>query len=216
MRLQSAIFDMDGTLLDSMPIWRHQCSDLIRELGVEPDPDLDLRMCELGVGPGMVWCRERYHLSQSAEELEHIIDERIDRFYREEVLAKPGVDKVLSILKMEGVWMYVVTGSDRPVVEAALGRTGLLHYFRGILTAREAGCDKRTPRIYEKALRRLQSNKQDTVVFEDAPYAVRTARDAGFRVAAVYDPYWESQQTELQSLADYYIRSYEDWFRIED
>ena len=83
-------------------------------------------------------------------------------------------------------------------------------FFRGIITTREAGQEKREgPEIYERALRRLRSNKKDTVVFEDALYALRTAKEAGFRTAAVYDPS-EPGQEEMRRLAEYYIRSFEE------
>ena len=112
--------------------------------------------------------------------------------------------------------MYVATATDRPLVEAALRHAGIDGYFRGIITSREAGQTKREgPEIYERAMRRLRSNKKDTVVFEDALHAVQTAKAAGFRVAAVYDPS-EPDQEELRRLADYYITSYEEMFETTD
>ena len=98
----------------------------------------------------------------------------------------------------------------RPLAEAALKTAGLEGFFRGIITSREAGQEKREgPEIYERALRRLRSTKKDTVVFEDALHALRTARAAGFRTAAVYDES-EPEQEEMRRLAEYYIRSYEE------
>lgn len=81
----------------------------------------------------------------------------------------------------------------------------------GMLTCGEVGAGKaESPEIYERAMRRLQSNKQNTVVFEDALHAIQTAKQAGFRVCAVYDPSAESDQAEIQALADTYIRSFEE------
>ena len=106
--------------------------------------------------------------------------------------------------------MYVATATDRPLAEAALKTTGIDGFFRGMITSREAGQTKREgPEIYERALRRLRSNKKDTVVFEDALHALRTAKAAGFRTAAVYDES-EPEQEELRRLADYYIESFEE------
>lgn len=216
MRLQSAIFDMDGTLLDSMHIWTSLGSDFLRQQGYVPEEGLDAKLKTMSLHQAARYCRERYGLPQSEDEIVAMVDDRVHRFYAEEVTAKPGVDQVLSLLKMQGVWMYVATATDRPQAEAALSRTGLLGYFRGILTCSETGRGKDSPEIYEKALRRLRSNKRDTVVFEDALHAVKTAKAAGFRVAAVYDPSAEADQAELQTLADYYIRSYEEWFDTEE
>ena len=75
---------------------------------------------------------------------------------------------------------------------------------------------KESAEIYERAMRRLQSNKKDTVVFEDAFHAIQTAKAAGFRVAAVYDASEEAHQEEIRGLADYYIRSFEEMFETRE
>ena len=209
MRLQSAIFDMDGTLLDSMPIWRDLGTSVLRGLGIEPEPETSEMLKTLSLRHGIAYCKEHYHLPQTEEELIG----RVADFYQNEVQAKPGVEKFLSLLKMEGVWMYVATATDRPLAEAALRHAGIDHYFRGLITVAEVGVGKRdSAEIYERAMRRLQSNKKDTVVFEDAFHAIRTAKAAGFRVAAVYDASEEANQPAIREMADYYIRSFEEMF----
>ena len=183
MRLQSAIFDMDGTLLDSMHIWRDIGPRMLRARGIQPAPDLGERL--------------KVMTARQAE-------------------VKPGVKNLLSLLKMEGVWMYVATATDRHLAESALRHAGIRDYFRGIVTSAETGVGKdASPEIYERAMRRLRSNKKDTVIFEDALHAIRTAKAAGFRVAAIYDPSAEEDQEEIRSLADYYFRSFEELFETE-
>lgn len=211
MRLQGAIFDMDGTLLDSMHIWDHFGTRFLRELGVEPDPDTEDRVKVMTVRQCARYFRERYQLPQTEQELVDMTNSRVSRFYREEVQPKPDVEKFLSLLKMEGVWMYVATATDREQAEMALNHTGLMRYFRGILTCSEAGAGKDSPVIFEKCLTRLRCRKEDCVVFEDALHAIQTAKNAGFRVAAVYDASAEEDQPEIRRLADYYISSYGDW-----
>ena len=216
MRLQSAIFDMDGTLLDSMGMWVNLGPDVLRDLGREARPDLRRRLQALTLRQGAAYCKEAYDLPQSVDELEAAIARHVSDFYHTKVQAKPGVVKFLSLLKMQGVWMYVATATDRPLAEAALRHAGLDQYFRGLVTSAETGDSKETsPEIFERAMRRLRSNKKDTVVFEDALHAVRTAKAAGFRVAAVYDASAQDDQTELKALADYYISSYEEMFETE-
>ena len=90
---------------------------------------------------------------------------------------------------------------------------GIRDSFRGLVTSAETGAGKDvSPEIYERAMRRLRSNKKDTVIFEDALHAIRTAKAAGFRVAAIYDPSAEEDQAEIRALADYYFRSFEELF----
>ena len=194
MRLQSAIFDMDGTLLDSMPTWRELGPTFLKEAGIAATPEQD----------------------RSQQEIIDQIIQRMETFYSSQVRPKPGLEKFLSILKMEGVWMYVATATHRRLTEKALKTAGIDHYFRGIVTSADAGNHKsESADIYEMAMRRLQSNKRDTVVFEDALHAIRTAKAAGFRVAGVYEATAEQDQPEIQRLCDYYIRSYEELVQSE-
>lgn len=216
MRLQSAIFDMDGTLLDSMPTWRELGPSFLQEAGITATPE-QLQMLRTMPDREVVpYLREVCGLPWSQEEAINQIVIRMEAFYSSRVRPKPGLEKFLSILKMEGVWMYVATATHRRLTEKALKTAGIDHYFRGIVTSADAGNHKsESAEIYEMALRRLQSNKRDTVVFEDALYAIRTAKAAGFRVAGVYDITQEADQPEIQRLSDYYIRSYEELVQSE-
>ena len=216
MRLQSAIFDMDGTLLDSMPTWRELGPSFLKERGIPATPEQLHALRTMTDHEVIPYLREVCGLPWSEQEIMDKIIARMEDFYSTAVRPKPGLEKFLSILKMEGVWMYVATATHRRLTEKALKTAGIDHYFRGIVTSADAGSHKsESAEIYEMALRRLQSNKRDTVVFEDALYAARTAKAAGFRVAGVYEATAEQDQPEIQRLCDYYIRSYEELVQSE-
>lgn len=212
MRLQSAIFDMDGTLLDSMPIWQGLGAAMMRDLGFAPDAALEAKLKTLSLRDGVAYCKDYYQLAQTVEELVGLVFDKIHEFYCERVQTKPGVEKFLSLLKMEGVWMYVATATDRHLAEAALRCAGIDGYFRGILTCQEVGQGKDSPEIFERCMRRLRSNKKDTVIFEDALHAIETAKAAGFRVCGVYDDSAREDQEAIRRIADYYITSFEEMF----
>ena len=216
MRLQSAIFDMDGTLVDSMQAWSNIGPTLLRSQGIEPEEGLHEKLNVLTLRQSAQYCKETYGLPQSVDELMEIMNGIMADFYRSEVQLKPGVAKFLSLLKMEGVWMYIATNTDRKLVELALKRLKIDSYFRGIITCGEVGASKgESPEVYERAMRRLQSNKKDTVIFEDSLHGIRTAKNAGFRVCAIYDLTSDADQEEINRISDYYILSFEEMFETE-
>ena len=213
MRLQSAIFDMDGTLLDSMPTWRELGPTFLKEAGITATPEQDRMLHILADCDVIPYLREVCGLPWSQQEIIDQIIQRMETFYSSQVRPKPGLEKFLSILKMEGVWMYVATATHRRLTEKALKTAGIDHYFRGIVTSADAGNHKsESADIYEMAMRRLQSNKRDTVVFEDALHAIETAKAAGFRVCGVYDDSAREDQEAIRRIADYYITSFEEMF----
>ena len=211
MRLQSAIFDMDGTLLDSMPTWRELGPTFLKEAGITATPEQDRMLHILADCDVIPYLREVCGLPWSQQEIIDQIIQRMETFYSSQVRPKPGLEKFLSILKMEGVWMYVATATHRRLTEKALKTAGIDHYFRGIVTSADAGNHKsESADIYEMAMRRLQSNKRDTVVFEDALYAIRTAAAAGFPVWAVADPSAAQDEPEIRRLSARYLESWEE------
>ncbi len=122
---------------------------------------------------------------------------------------RPGADKVLSILKMESVWLY------RTEAQALLRSAGIEGDFRGLLTEREAGCAVCSGTMLEKAMRRLRSQKADTVVFTGTLALVESAKAAGFRAVAVGGAAEGDEWRQMCALADYELPHYEDWLRLE-
>ncbi|MFR1948731.1 MAG: HAD-IA family hydrolase [Roseburia hominis] len=117
--------------------------------------------------------------------------------YRDEVLPKPGVAAYLESLKKQGIPMAVATATNRPMVEAALARTGLASYFKQIFTCTEIGAGKERPDIYLAAAKALGTHPADTWVFEDALYAIKTAKAAGFYTVGFYDETSRNDQRRL-------------------
>lgn len=121
------------------------------------------------------------------------------------------VGKVLSILKMEGVWLYAVTDMERRAAGQALAQCGVAELFRGILTAGEAGCAASDGKMFEKAMRRLRSERRDTIVFAGRLDALRAARAAGFRAAAVKGAADAREWAEMRAEADEIVERYGDF-----
>lgn len=209
MNITGAIFDMDGTLLDSMPMWDNVGQNYLRSLGIEPRKDLREILRPLSLRQAAEYMREAYSLALTTEQIMEGIDQSIEQRYFTDLPLKPGVKEMLERLHRQGVPMCIATATDRYLVEAALRRVGILDYFGFILTCSEAGFGKDRPDIYEMARERLGTDKATTCVFEDALYAVQTAKQAGFPVVGVYDASASKAIERIRTLCDRFVVSFE-------
>lgn len=207
MRIRGAIFDVDGTLLDSMFIWDTIGETYLRSIGYEPREKLNEVFKNMSLFQAARYYRTEYGVTLSIDEIMNGVNAMLERYYRLEVSLKPGVAELLAQLQASGVKLCIATATDRYLVEAALERCGVLSCFGAIFTCNEVGHGKDEPDIFEEALRFLGTEKAETVVFDDALYAVRTAKEAGFPVAVIYDSH-EKNQEGLRALADFYIEDF--------
>ena len=207
--IKGAIFDLDGTLLDSMFIWDTIGEDYLRSLGKEPHEDLKETFMTLTLEEAAEYYREHYGVTLSVKEIVDGVNAMVEQTYRTKVTLKPGISEYLAWLKENGVRMCVATVTDRYLVEETLERLGVRHYFSEIFTCAEVGFGKDKPIIYQKALEHLGTAKDETYVFEDMLFALDTAKTDGFPTVGVYDRH-EAHQDELKELADYYIFDFTD------
>ena len=208
--MQGAIFDMDGTLLDSMPVWDTLSEAYLLGKDIRPPVDLYEIIRPLSVTKTAEYFRAQLGLTLSTEEIVGEINGSIADKYIHEVLLKPYVREYLQQLKEAGVRMCVATATAKPLAVAALTRTGILPYFDFVLTCPEAGLHKDTPAFFQQALVRLQTPREETVVFEDALYAMRSAKAAGLYVVGVSDPSASVLEKEIRRTADQYIQGFEE------
>ena len=205
--IRGAIFDMDGTLLDSMYIWHTIGEDYLRSLGIEPRENLAAVFKTFTMEQSARYYQEHYGVTLSVQEIIAGVNKLVEDFYRYTAKLRPGVAEFLETLRRAGVRMNIATATDRYLVEAALSRNGVLGYFEHIFTCTEVGCGKERPDIYEAALRALGTKKADTWVFEDAFHAAQTAANAGFPVLGIYDPSEKDQEGLIKS-ARVYLESF--------
>lgn len=206
--IKGAIFDLDGTLLDSMSMWDTFGEDYLRLLGKEPRENLAEVFKTFTLEQSAEYYRAHYGVTLSVSEIIQGVNQMIEGYYINEAELKKGADVFLKKLYDSGVRMCVATVTNRYLAEAALERLGIRRYFSEIFTTAEVGHDKTSPHIYRTALAHLGTEKSETVVFEDAYHALMTAKRDGFPVAAVYDRH-ENRRIEMKAAADYYVSDYE-------
>lgn len=209
--IKGAIFDLDGTLLDSMHVWRTIGSRYLTLHGAVPKPDLIEKIKPMTLSEAAEYFRTEYGLTQTVREIIDGVNDLIGDSYRLHIKEKESVRRFLEKLKAGGVKMCVATATDRPLVEAALSRLGLDKYFCGLITCAEAGRGKEYPDIYRKALCIVGCKKEEAAVFEDALYAVKTAAKDGFYVVGIADSFSSGDQEEIKKYASRFI---EDWSEL--
>ena len=207
--LKGAIFDFDGTLVDSMFIWDTIGEDYLRSLGKEPHEDLKETFMTFTLEEAAEYYRTHYGVTLSVKEIVDGVNSMVEEIYRTKVTLKPRVAEYLAWLRVNGVRMCVATVTDRYLVEETLDRLGILQYFSEIFTCAEVGYGKDKPIIYRKAHEHLDTVKNETYVFEDSLFALKTAKADGFTTIGVYDRH-ETSQDKLKNLADYYIVDFAD------
>ena len=212
--IKGAIFDADGTLLDSMQAWGNVEVEYLESLGVTPRPDLRDVLRSIGGHEVSKYFQTEYGVRQSAEEMSAGINKLMGEFYSDKVLLKVGVMPVLEELRARGVKMCVATATDRYLIEPALRRCGLLGFFSKVFTCREENTRKSSPDIFIRAAAFLGTDVCDTLVVEDALYAIRSAKSAGFPVAAVYDLSADDQQDEIKGLCDYFFETLDEMLDV--
>ncbi len=208
MKIKYAIFDFDGTLFDSMSIWDRVGEIYLGSLGIKPKPSLREDVRALSLYQAACYVKKEYKVSLSEEEIMAGINRVVEDFYLYEVLPKPGVIDSLDQMKRAGISMCIATASDQAQIKAALKRCNMDHYFEKIFTCTEVGHGKDEPLIFRKAMEFLGGDRSNTMVFEDAIHAIRTAKEDGFRVVAVFDAS-ERRQEEVRELTDAYLVDFE-------
>lgn len=205
--IQGAIFDLDGTLLDSMQIWDTIAGDYLSSLGCEIKRDINDQVKNMSLHQAACFMKEECRLDLSVREITEGVNALVEKSYRDAVQLKSGVFDFIQTLSMQNVKMCIATATDRYQVEMALRRCGVLSFFSEIFTCTEVGHGKDSPVIFREALHYLGTPKDKTVVFEDALFALKTAKNDDFITAAVYDAY-EPMQDQVQSLANISIMDY--------
>jgi len=196
--ISGVIFDVDGTLLDSMDMWEHAGERYLSGIGITAEENLEEKLFTLTMPEGAAYMKSTYGLDLSVEQIIAGINETISHFYQYEVQPKTGAIALMNELKNRKIPMTIATSTDRCQIEAALKRLGILDYFVKINTCSDFGIGKNKPDIYLDCAKAMRSDVGSTWVFEDAYHAAKTAYNAGFRVVGIYDKSSADHHQELK------------------
>lgn len=204
-----AIFDMDGTLVDSMVYWKHLAAEFLESKGVQDiSPNVLEQIKPMTMTESATLFIQEYGLSGTPESVAAEMNAMMDEHYRKDIPLKSGAAAYLEALHRKGTVMCVASATAEELMEACLIRLDVAQYFSFLLSCETVGTGKNRPDVYWEAAKRLGAQSEEIAVYEDALYAANTAKQAGFYTVAVQDdsnqPHWET----LTALADENIS---DW-----
>ena len=192
-----AIFDMDGTLIDSMIFWQNLAGEYLSRKGIQEIPPEILEQIQpMTMAESATLFQQEFGLTGDLEaEMNTIMDDH----YRNDIPLKPGVRAYLETLDRRGVRMCVASATAAHLMESCLTRLEVRKYFDFLLSCETVGAGKHSPQVYQAAAKKLGAAPAEIAVYEDALYAVQTAKAAGYYVVGVYD---NSAAENWQTIAD--------------
>ncbi len=212
-KFKGAIFDLDGTILDSMGLWK-KVDELFFTSRNMPVPEGYVQtISPMGTVGAAHYTKNTFGIKESIEEIIAEWQKTAKREYSENVSLKPYAKEFILALKEKGVTLAVATASDIEMFEECLIKNGIRDAFSFIITVREVGVGKSSPIIYEKACEKMGINPSECMVFEDIITAVLSAKKAGCYCVGVFDKSSEKDADELKSVSDKFIYDFEEMYK---
>ncbi len=208
--MKGLIFDLDGTLLDSMPSWGQQLDHYLIHNGITPPAYLLDRTKTLGLETATEMILHEFGLNDDPAIIFQQFYTNMEQLYCSTIPLKPGVREFLDVMLAKGVPMAIATATSHTLVEKVLQHHHLTNYFQSITTVAEVGIGKHDPRIFLVAAGKLSMQPQQCIVFEDSLKAVCSANQAGFETVAIYEESNQSEQDTLRKEATTYIQDFRD------
>lgn len=216
MNTQYVVFDMDGTLVDSMPYWHRLTDEYLELLNLTEDVLLDLKEQSetMSLSESAELFQMALGLNQPPEQIALDMGDLMDRHYQEDIPLRDGVHKFLEALWMDDVAMCVATLTPAPLARMCLERLGIADYFSFILCPDEIGVGKDQPEFFLRAAWEFGAHPAELTVFEDSHYAARAAKQAGCRVIGIYEKTNDEKWPQMQKICDATIYRWEEALRL--
>lgn len=205
-----AIFDVDGTLIDSMSMWFDLVIDFYREHDRELSAEEAAEYGDVTLEESIPVIIEQLNLDTTVEELLNVFKKRAVRQYEEALPLKDGAAEYMKKLHDEGVKIAIATSGYEELCKTAFTRLGVWQYIDACAFSSEVGVNKSNPDVYLLAAKRLGAKPEECTVYEDIVKGITGAKKGGFKTCAIYDDSNAEDTAELKSLADKYITGWRD------
>lgn len=203
------LFDLDGTLVDSMWMWKDIDMEYLGKYGITLPPELQEYIEGMSFSEVSAYFKETFKIKESLEEIKSEWVSMAKYKYTHEVPLKPGALRFLKHLKEQGIPMGIATSNSRDLLDAVLKSLEIAPYFDCCMTSCEAGAGKPAPDIYLKVAELLKTEPKDCLIFEDTPAGILAGNRAGIPVCAMADENSAGRKEQILQMADYYAETFD-------
>ena len=211
-KIKALIFDLDGTLMDSMWVWEDIDKEYLGRFGHAPTKDMQRAIEGMSFTETAAYFIRRFRLPLSMDEIKAAWTEMSIDKYRNEVPVKPGAIRLLEYARDHGILCGIATSNGSDMVEAVLASRNIKPYFQVVTTACEVKEGKPSPDIYLKVAADLGADPKECLVFEDVPAGALAGKRAGMTVCGVADQAAEHLRGEMAELTEYFIEDFRQLF----
>lgn len=208
--IKAAIFDLDGTLVDSMGIWGDIDIEFFHKHNMEVPKDYFVNIGHMSFMEMAKYTSEKFHFKETPEEIASYWVQESEDGYANKVPAKPYARELLEELKRKEFKISLATSNRKELYEPCLKHLNMYQYFDYFLNVNDLKSSKGEPKIYLNLALMMNSKPKETFVFEDIVTACKTAHNAGFRTLGVYDPKSEKDAVTIKANTDYYLKSFKE------
>lgn len=205
---EAVIFDLDGTLVDSMGMWKEIDVDFLGRFGYTVPENLQKEIEGMSFSETAQYFQNRFSLPLILEEIKACWNEMAMEQYSKKIRLKPGAEDFLGYLKNNRIKTGIATSNSRELVEAVIGANGVRALFNEIVVGCQVPKGKPSPDVYLFTAEKLSVSPEHCLVLEDLPAGILAGKRAGMTVWAVDDVYSRSMRTEKEELADGFLTSY--------
>jgi len=210
--IKAIIFDLDGTLVDSMWMWKSIDKEFLDLYHIKLPEDLQQEIEGKSFTETATYFKERFMLMESVEEIKDLWNKMAYDKYANYVPLKEGAGKLLEYCTQNNIKLGIATSNSAHLTSAVLTKHKIISLFESIITGCDVCIGKPAPDVYLKTAQSLGVDPSECLVFEDITLGILAGKNAGMKVCAVEDEYSLYQTREKKELADYYIKTYDDIF----